>query len=348
MKRVLTIIIHFVLVSLLSLLSFAGVVMYKTSSEYRKLIEKVASNINYETLLRSSITSFIALLLIVYGFYFGVFRFLLKEKNTKKSVRYGIGIIVIILVLEYVLKYIETCKPVNFSGLPATIIFTAFAGGIGLGARAIVEYFKDKEMRKELERKNLQSELTLLRSQINPHFLFNTLNNIDALIRKDPERASDLLIKLSVQMRYMLYDSNTDKIEFASEVEFIKDYIALQKMRMKNQQAVEFLVNGDYKGVLVPPMLFIPFIENDFKHCSKPDLDKAISISIFADKTNLRFHSKNIFDRDNIAKNDKIGGVGLELVKKRLELLYPGKHSLEISDDNGFFEVSIIIQLNGN
>ena len=105
------------------------------------------------------------------------------------------------------------------------MLWVLFFGGLGFGARAILEYFNEKDKQKELEKKNLQSELNLLRSQINPHFLFNTLNNIDALVRKNPEQASELLIKLSVQMRYMLYDSNTEKISLNAELEFIKDYI---------------------------------------------------------------------------------------------------------------------------
>jgi LytS/YehU family sensor histidine kinase len=228
--------------------------------------------------------------------------------------------------------------------LPGILIF----GGIGLGARAILEFFKDKEKKKELERKNLQSELSMLRTQINPHFLFNTLNNIDALIRKDPAKASELLIKLSQEMRYMLYDSNTDKISLASEVEFIKDYISMQRSRVKNPDGIELNLDGNFNDVNLPPMLFIPFIENAFKHCHKQDEDKAIVFDLSRNNNELTFVSRNCFDPNRQVNRDKSGGIGLELVKKRLDLLYPGRHNFVIDKAGNQFQVSLTIKLDGD
>jgi LytS/YehU family sensor histidine kinase len=238
-------------------------------------------------------------------------------------------------------------KKVDLSNTIGAFASTLIFGSLGLGARALVEYFNEKDQKKELEKKNLQSELGLLRSQINPHFLFNTLNNIDALIRKDPERASEILIKLSVQMRYMLYDSNIDKISLVSELEFIKDYMILQRLRIKNDHAVLLRVTGNPEGISISPMLFISFIENAFKHCTNKEQDGAIQINISVEEgKRLCFRATNIFDPENIVNKDATGGIGLDLVKRRLDLIYAGKYALDTQQENNLYSVNLTINLN--
>jgi LytS/YehU family sensor histidine kinase len=182
---------------------------------------------------------------------------------------------------------------------------------------------------------------------VHPHFLFNTLNNIDALIRKDPERASEILIKLSVQMRYMLYDSNIDKISLVSELEFIKDYMILQRLRIKNDHAVLLRVTGNPEGISISPMLFISFIENAFKHCTNKEQDGAIQINISVEEgRRLTFMASNIFDPENIVNKDATGGIGLDLVKRRLDLIYAGKYALDTQQENNLYSVNLTINLN--
>jgi two-component system, LytTR family, sensor kinase len=298
-------------------------------------------------LFNSAIAGFVSFIMVIYSFYFFMFSLLFRRPITYKSIIYIILIIIILTGIQNIMSILIIQHTFKLKLNSSFFIFILIFGGIGLGARAILEYFKDKEKKKELERKNLQSELSLLRTQINPHFLFNTLNNIDALIKKEPAKASELLIKLSDEMRYMLYDSNTEKISLASEIDFIKGYISLQRSRFKNPNIVELKLDGDFGNIMIPPMLFIPFIENAFKHCNQP-VDNAITIYLAAKNNELFFQSKNCFDPENKGNKDKIGGIGLELVKKRLELIYPKKHSFTITKDGNMFTVSLTIQLNGN
>lgn len=343
MKKLRVVIVHLLIISGIILVCFSAVLVYKSNPQARKAMEQLNSHINYQLLLKQAFINLIYFAAVIYSFYFFIFNLLFKSKVKFRQI---ILSVLVVLGLNCLLQgsnflLFKSCEN---KAVIENIIFTIIIGGIGLGARAILEYFNDKEKKKELEQKTIQSELNLLRSQINPHFLFNTLNNIDTLIRKDATKASDLLIKLSVQMRYMLYDSNTEKIDLGSEIEFIKDYISLQMLRIKNQDAVKADFNGDYKNILVPPMLFIPFIENAFKHCSDTNVNDAIVFRIEANENGIIFESENLFDDDFKGSKDKTGGVGIDLAQKRLQLLYPGKHTLDISKKDNRFHVSLNIE----
>ncbi len=344
MKTFRIIIVHTVILFFISFMSFASLYVYKTNPEVHDLMHEMNSDITWEFLLKASFIMLGNLLLGIYSFYFILFKQIFKKKPSVKSVLFSLGVIVILICV----RIFTDEGGVKFSSIPGSLVWILFFGGLGLGARAIIEYINEKDKQKELEKKNLQSELNLLRSQINPHFLFNTLNNIDALLRKNPEQASELLIKLSVQMRYMLYDSNTEKISLHSEIEFIKDYISLQKLRIKNQKAVTFILNGEFKNRIIAPMLFIPFIENAFKHCTKKEQAGAIQINIAENEDQLLFFTSNLYDPDNTGIKNKKGGIGLDLVKRRLTLIYPDKHFLEIMDENNRYTVTLTIQLDGN
>ena len=344
MKNFRIILVNVIIIFIILFMSFASLYAYKTNPKAHDLMHEMNKNISLEYLIKISFTMLGNLLLTIYSFYFLLFRQFFKKKLTFKSVLFSVGIIV---VLAFV-RIITDDNSFKLSSIPGLFLWFLFFGGIGIGARALVEFFNAKEKQKELEKKNLQSELNLLRSQINPHFLFNTLNNIDALLRKDPEQASGLLIKLSVQMRYMLYDSNIEKISLASEIEFIKDYISLQKLRVKNDKAIKFVVDGQFEDKVIAPMLFIPFIENAFKHCTSKETSNAIEIHILESENDLNFYSGNLNDPENTGNKDKTGGIGLDLVKRRLDLIYPGKHFLEVTDNNNRFTVKLKLQLHGN
>lgn len=343
MKKFRLILVNFLMLFFIVFLSFASLYVYQTMPEVRRLMDSVDKNMSIEYLIRQSFAAFVILFLTVYSFYFFIFYLLLKHKPTLKRI-----IITVLVVLGLVLvELLLGSKKIDLSNTIGAFASTLIFGSLGLGARALVEYFNEKDQKKELEKKNLQSELGLLRSQINPHFLFNTLNNIDALIRKDPERASEILIKLSVQMRYMLYDSNIDKISLASELEFIKDYMILQRLRIKNDHAVLLRVTGNPEGISISPMLFISFIENAFKHCTNKEQDGAIQINIsVGDGQKLTFRATNIFDPENIVNKDASGGIGLDLVKRRLDLIYAGKYALALQQENNLYSVNLTIHLN--
>jgi len=344
MKTVRIIIVHFVLMSFIIFISFGAIYVYEKMPDVREQMERTQKGLNLTTLVQKCTLTFSYFILIIYSFYFILFNLLFKKKLTTINVFIVVAIIVSIIGFNALMN----SSHISFSQISGSLISILFFGGMGLGGRAIIEYFKTKEKQKELERKNLKIELNMLRSQINPHFLFNTLNNIDALIRKDPEKASELLIKLSQEMRYMLYDSNEEKVSLASEVEFIKDYISLQRLRIKNPDIIELNLNGDFEPIMLPPMLLIPFIENAFKYCNKFDVEKAIIISLSIKNNELIFESNNYYDPENKTSNHKTGGIGLEVVERRLDLLYPDRHIFNINKVNCQFIVSLKIQLDGH
>jgi len=206
-----------------------------------------------------------------------------------------------------------------------------------------IDWYKKKEQKKELEKQNLQSELKLLKNQVNPHFLFNTLNNIDSLIRSNPDKASSMLVGMSGMMRYMIYDTNSNISPFSQELQQIRNYIDLQKMQYANPDLVAYSEEGNPEGIEVAPMLFIPFIENAFKHCTDKTVKYAIQFSFKIEEKIIYFESKNISNFTQHIEKDSTRGIGLETVKRRLELLYPNKHQLQIDEKNNIFAVSLTL-----
>jgi len=195
---------------------------------------------------------------------------------------------------------------------------------------------------------NLQTELKLLKSQINPHFLFNSLNNIYALSVTNSEKTQQGISTLSNMLRYVLYECEQAFVPLGKEVDYIKDYLAMYVLKSSKTYPIhtEFQINND--AVLVAPMLFIPFVENALKHGNLEKItDAFLKISIFSDDKNINFEIVNSIPKEALSK-DKVGGIGLENVKKRLEILYPKKHSLKIKKELLAFNVQLHIDLDGN
>jgi two-component system, LytTR family, sensor kinase len=185
----------------------------------------------------------------------------------------------------------------------------------------------------------------LVKSQLDPHFLFNTINNIDILILKNATQASDYLNKLSDIMRFMLYETKTDRISLSSELEYIKKYIELQKIRTANSNYIKLSVTGTCEGKTIAPMVFIPFIENAFKHTTNKKLEHAITISISIEENVISFICENKYNTTS-KKEQENNGLGNDLIQKRLNLIYPEKHKLNIINQNGLYSVYLVI--NGN
>ena len=215
-------------------------------------------------------------------------------------------------------------------------------GIIALVMRGFISWYADIKWKEDVNKKNYEMELALVKSQINPHFLFNTINNIDILIEKDAVRASSYLNKLSDIMRFMLYETKTETIPLAKELAYIEKYIDLQKIRTANPNYVNYLVEGDAKNLVIAPMLFIPFMENAFKHAENKKLENAINIKVVIEKELIIFDCENNFREDTQTKFDQ-SGLGNELIQKRLMLLYPDKHKLEVIKSNNTYKVKLTI-----
>ena len=193
----------------------------------------------------------------------------------------------------------------------------------------------------------MQSELKFLKSQINPHFFFNTLNNLYALTLKKSDLAPEIVLRLSEMMRYMLYESNEKEVSLEKEINYVINYIELEKLRQGERFQINFDIKGAPKQQKIAPLMFIPFLENSFKH----GLDSHIKAGYVNAQLTLNEASVSLDIKNSKPKNvqpikaSKSGGIGLENVKRRLKLLYPNKHNLKINDATDFFHVALEINL---
>ena len=217
------------------------------------------------------------------------------------------------------------------------IIFTSF-GAIFF----FIQYSKHKDLVKnELLLENKKTELALLRSQINPHFLFNTLNNIYTLIYQKSDDSLFAVERLTSLLRYAIYEKE-DKVLLGKEIEAINDFIALQKMRYDYEPALKVEIEAGNEKLKIAPFLFIPYLENAFKHGNLNVPDQPTIIKLYSSKEDLVF---NIVNEISLKNKDEVGGVGLENIERRLQLIYKDKHDLKIKNDGINFEVTIKISL---
>lgn len=219
---------------------------------------------------------------------------------------------------------------------------TLLTGALAALCRKIYDSVATKESRKELEHKKLQSELSTLKSKLNPHLLFNSINNIDTLILTNPELASKLLSKLSDLLRYVVYETEEELVSIKKEVSNLNKYIDLETIRLVNPECVTFTsqISND---VLIPPMLFFPFVENGFKHSNLNKEGKKLQITISENERKLVFECTNTVMEKPQNENEK--GVGLTIARRRLELLFPDKHELKISEESNEFTIKLLIDL---
>jgi sensor histidine kinase YesM len=209
-------------------------------------------------------------------------------------------------------------------------------------AYSLIDYMASQDKIRALEqRERLQSELSFLRSQISPHFIFNILNSIVYLIRSKNEAAEAVTIKLSELMRYMLYESSGEQIALEKEICYLKNYIELQNIRFGEDVAVHFSEQGDSGGKLIEPMLMIPFVENAFKHGVGMIAEPHIGITVKTSENSLDFTVSNKFSEASQETKDGNSGIGLRNVKRRLELLYPQTHQLNITQKDSNFTVHL-------
>ncbi len=218
-------------------------------------------------------------------------------------------------------------------------------GLVGTLLRGFVTWYTDIRVRESLEKETLKTQLELLKAQLQPHFLFNTLNNIDMLIQEDTKLASSYLNYLSEMLRYMLYKSSQDLVPVEQELEFVKQYLELQKIRTTNGHFAEFSVKGTTSGLLIAPLLFLPFLENAFKYAANKKISKAISLKINITNQGLVFSCRNLVSCPEPPSENK-GGLGLRLVRKRLELLYKDRYDLTIESTETHYDVYLRIELN--
>lgn len=204
-----------------------------------------------------------------------------------------------------------------------------------------MDYLRLERRRKDSENENLKSELSLLRSQISPHFMFNVLNSLTALARKKSDGLEPVIIKLSQLMRYTIYHSAVQRVELETEMEYIQNYIDLQRLRFGQHISINFEKKISQPDFLIEPMLLISFVENAFKHGSVLVTNPVIDISIACSDGMLKFDVRNKFVPHT--EPNETHGVGLKNVKRRLELLYENKYELKIKDEAPWFIVNLTL-----
>ncbi len=207
------------------------------------------------------------------------------------------------------------------------------------------DYYKQQQLAEEAQRKQTETELNFLKSQINPHFLFNTLNNLYGLALKQADNAPDAILKLSSILRYLLYESNVDKIDFEKEKELMQAYIELELLRLSSAKGLEFSISADGQYT-IPPLLWLPVLENLFKHGTRYISEDYKGSFVFAiNNSTLSISSTNYYKGAiQIADDKNVGGIGLVNLRKRLQLLYPGKHAITEHKTEDTYSITVNIE----
>ncbi|NRD20125.1 histidine kinase [Winogradskyella eckloniae] len=207
----------------------------------------------------------------------------------------------------------------------------------------VVDFYKRDRESKELENEQKEIKLQFLRNQLNPHFLFNSLNSIYALVRSKSDNAPEAVITLSELMRYMLYEAGDEQVALEKEINYIKNYIALQRLRLKNTEAVKLNIKGETRHLKVYPLLLISFIENAFKYGTDYKGNTQIDIKIIVENNKLHLNVENIIGI--YKRDDKNSGVGLENIQNQLNHLYHNNHHLVIDETKTHFKIELTINL---
>ena len=222
----------------------------------------------------------------------------------------------------------------------ATIAYIAMISILGILSKMALIWYRSQIKRKETEKQNISNELAMLRAQINPHFLFNTLNNIKSLTKSLPSKAVYSVDKLKSIMNYMLYESSNETVPLENEIIHIHNYLDLERIRYSDLGFIDFKVTGDYSKINVPPLIFMPFIENAFKHGDKLKPAPGIIIGLNVFEKNITFEIKN-YVRNNDEEQRKNSGFGLPNLRRRLDLLFGKKYELTIANDNKTYTVKL-------
>lgn len=275
----------------------------------------------------------------------------------KKYILYFLSILIIVLITASLIDYIQkllipylvnkkNIESLNIGWVEklfnSLVLFIILIGPFTFW-KILIKWTRDNNRIHELEKETIQSELQQLKNQINPHFLFNILNNANVLIHKDPDKASETLLGLSELLRYQLYESERQSVLLVNDIKELKDFLNLEKLRRDH---FEFSIDviGEMNSVLVPPLLFIPFVENAVKHNLDPEKTSYIHIVFEIENQYLNFSCVNSKPREAITKVSN-GGIGLDNSYRRLKLLYEDNYTLDIKDEKDTFTVDLKIPL---
>lgn len=285
-------------------------------------------------------------LITFYTFYFLLF---LKTRQTLKVFIYIVAYFSICLLrdqgLDLLRVFVGSSQFCSLSHSTWSTFFETFMFGVHGTFIALIESsIKFEKLKKELSEQNMKSELAFLRSQINPHFLYNTLNNIYSLSYPQSPQAAQAVMKLSEIMRYGLTEATQKLVPLKEEAEYLNSYISLEKMRYRTNTNINFTMEGEFSDKEIAPMIFIPFVENACKHGITDDPEKPVTILLKIEKYVLFFEVSNHYDKGGQKAEES--GIGLKNVQRRLELIYDKKFNLEVFDDThkSIFSIKLKIE----
>ncbi|HEX9980229.1 MAG TPA: histidine kinase [Flavobacterium sp.] len=294
--------------------------------------------------LASTAGFIVTCLYIFYTHFYLLTRF--PGKSDKRAYYQGLAGIVFTAPLLFMFAHLHNLKGMDpFLGYYFMALITIVPIFLFLSWLArVTENLVLNTIRKEqLEKQAVEAELNYLKSQINPHFLFNTLNNIYTLVYKQAPAAPEAVLHLSSLMRYMIYESNAHTVPLAREMEYLHDYVSLQQLRYEQSPVVDMNVEGETKASHIAPLLFIHLMENAYKHSPARLNPGDIKVRVTGQKDTLTFAVQNPIGRNASHTLDGPGGIGLPNIRKRLQLLYPDTHSLEINSTDGRYMITLKI-----
>lgn len=301
---------------------------------------------------------------MIVAFYFNYLVIVPRFFFSKKRIYFIIALFLFAILLLAISKYLyellpfehlgpgnrleENARQKNFFGIHPKLVENFFlllvVLGFSSGMAIISQLRKNETKQKAIEKARVDSELAFLKNQISPHFFFNALNSIYALIAIDGEKAQKAVEKLSVLMRYLIYESDVRMVDLHKEFDFTSKYIELMRQRLSPKIKLEVNIDQELPDVKIPPLLFIPFVENAFKHGISYREKSFVSILLKTNDDSVIFETKNSIPTIE-EQNNKKGGVGIENIKKRLELIYGNTFELEISNADGEFFVRLMVPL---
>jgi hypothetical protein len=286
-------------------------------------------------------------------------RYLIKEKYTSLAIAGAISLGIIIIAFTYVGKYTHhpICRAFGLPGkMPApgyflncavdNILFNIpTAAGIALSIKLLKHWYQKQKEAQQLITSKANAELQLLKAQVHPHFLFNTLNNIYSFILTSSPKAPEMIKKLSGLLRYIIHECNQPGVPLEKELKMIRDYISLETIRYGEQFDITVDISGELSNKKIAPLLLLPFVENSFKHGTSKTLSKPwVNLDIIIEDTKIYFMLNNSKPLEYISPN-RNGGIGLSNVQKRLQLLYPGRHELKMGSEPDHFTVLLEMDL---
>lgn len=329
-----------------------------TALEYAWVRTSVQEITEWQALVLSTWSDLVLLppklILSYFLLYFVIDRGLMKNKSISSLVLWTIPVVLTCIMIHRVIVYYYITPVIYHEAwgeqrllevkrMLSALLDIGFAASLAVAMKLLRTYWIGREREKGLVKEKLEAELKFLRNQTNPHFLFNTLNNIYALARKKSESTADVVLKLSKLLRFMLYESRKDRISLADEIRMVEDYLELERIRYNQRLSIEFSKKLDDPSQDIAPLLLLPFIENAFKHgASETRFDSFIKIDILLEKGVLYFFIENT--KDDTGETGVTENIGLSNVRRQLELMY-NEHTLHVENKKDRFIVQLTVNL---